>query len=246
MQALESSTQSKLTQGEIVEAGNILFESFKNGDQFTSYSLEWINGDDTEKIIQDYYQRIVIFFDSIDGLTMTKDWSGKVNSVGTFISHNTTKSSIATAEKNARLNIPGLITLMFNRSIHNPYAKLRALKRFGHLVNFTDKMRVSDVWGKSHIYAQYLWANGKDWSGIRLLLKFVKSLKESRIPIYFWTVSKQNYEMYWKLGFECLWEAKDPVSGLSFWRFLCDPGESGVEVAQIDTKSAIKRVLERN
>ena len=246
MRALESSTQSKLTQGELVEAGNILFESFKNGDQFTSYSLEWINDEDTEKIIQAYYQRIVIFFDSIDGLTMTKDWSGKVNSVGTFMSHNTTKSSIVAAEKKAKLNISGLITLMFNRSIHNPYAKLRALKRFGHLVNFTDKMRASDIWDKSHIYAQYLWANEKNWSGIRILLKGVKSLKESWIPIYFLTVSKQNHEMYGKLGFECLWEVKDPVSGLSFWRFLCDPGESRVEVAQSATKSAVLRVLERN
>ena len=56
---------------------------------FTEYSLEWINLQDKEDIIRSFYKRITVFFDAIGGLRTTRDSYGKINSVGTFIPHNT-------------------------------------------------------------------------------------------------------------------------------------------------------------
>lgn len=245
MNSPESSPSSKLNPKQQEEAGDLLFEAFKESDAFTDYTLEWINSLDREKILRDFYQRIIRFFESINGLRIVMNSEWKVNSVWTFIPQNISDETISDAEKKSSLNTSGILKLMFNSSLlRNPYQKLRGIRRFGHLVSFTDNMHTRDMWKAPHIYAQYLWANRKDGSGIRLLLRGLKDLKDQNIPIYFWTVSKENEKMYTKLGFTPIWEESDPISGLSFWRFLYDPSKINTERSQDTTKNAVWKILQ--
>ena len=243
MNVIESTPSEKLNPEARYEAASILFESFKGNDAFTDYSLEWINPKDKIDIIRSFYERITVFFDAIGGLRATRDSSGEINSVGTFIPHNIDSWSIHEAEKHAKINQLALMGLIYNKSLKNIPEKIRALKRFGHLVQFTDRMRVADMERKPHVYAQYLWANERNWAGLRLLLRSLKYIKNQWVPIYFWTVSHANQKMYSKLWFRALWEIKDKTSGLSFWRFLFDPNKPTTQDVQGWTRTALNRAL---
>lgn len=222
MENPESKT-SEITSREWAQAGLILKESFENGDAYTDYVLAWISREECRTILTGYYSRFVEFANIIGGLKIWKNPEWDIVSVWTFIPHNLDQNTFKKALKSAKLNLSGISMLIMNQSIRNVSWKLMALKRFWELDSFTEKMRKEDMGDVPHVYAQYLWANWWNWYGIRLLMRWIKELKEIDIPIYFWTVSKENHDMYKRLGFTEIGEKKDAKSWLSFYRFKYTP-----------------------
>lgn len=239
MEKIETITQRN-TSEDLVRASEILDSAFNTNDLFTDYLLGWINGNERWEIIRSYYSRFVRFAESIGGLKLWKNPEWKVVSVGTFIPHNIDSSTLQNALKISKLNFSGVCRLIMNASIRNPVQKILALKKFWELDSFTEQMRKEDMGDEPHIYAQYLWADWKNWSGIRLLLRWVKELKQAGIPIYFWTVNPDNHAMYKQLGFTDLWDKKDIKSWLAFYRFRYTPGQ--IDRLQWNVKTTISKI----